>query len=179
MDSSLKSVQACDLPEAALLRKYQLNGAFTDCYFIDVPREVSHAEYVETFYTTTAFKVERHILAWLAAKPSSDRQAKKLATGEGDQFAAWSVEGRSANQLLLCDFMGKTRSWLMCEAIKSGPSTHTRLYFGSAVVPKRKSTSEKMKLGFAFHALMGFHKLYSKILLRSAAVNLFTKKSAS
>lgn len=168
----MNSIQLCKLPDAALLRKYQLDGAYTDCYFVDVARAVSHAEYVEAFYTTAIFKVERKILAMFAARPSTDQQARQLAVGEIQTFAVWSVEARAENQLLLCDFLGRTRSWLMSAAPQGGQPGVTRLYFGSAVVPKKDPASGQAAFGFAFHALKGFHRLYSQALLRSALAGL-------
>ena len=44
----------------------------------------------------------------------------------------------------------------------------TRLYFGSAVVPVANKSTGKGKMGFAFKALLGFHKLYSRALLHAA-----------
>lgn len=53
---------------------------YTDCYFVDVPRAVSQAEFVETFYTTRLFKLERFILSTLVLKPSTDLQARQKAS---------------------------------------------------------------------------------------------------
>lgn len=168
----MTAIQTGELPQTALLNKYKQQGAYTDCYFMDLPRAVSQAEYVEVFYTTSVFKVERAILSFLVAKPSTDLQAKQLAAGEADHFAAWSVEGRTPNQLLLCDFQGRTRSWLMSVADESSNAARTRLYFGSAVVPIVDKASGKNSLGFAFHALMGFHRLYSRTLMAAARARL-------
>jgi hypothetical protein len=129
-------------------------------------------EYVSAFYTTPLFKVERHILALIAGKNSTDTNAKELALGQTSNFAAWSVEDRASNQLLLCDFLGRTRSWLMVKPAETATSTSTRLYFGSAVVPKSRSSTGKAAFGFAFHALYGFHHLYTKALMRSALSKL-------
>jgi len=161
-----------ELPREALLGKYKQNGAYTDCYFIDIPRAVSQAEYVEAFYTTKLFKVERFILALLAQRPSTDAQAKLLALDEAKSFAAWSVEGRTPDQLLLCDFLGSTRSWLMSAVSNDGDSSTTRLYFGSAVVPKVDRVTGRASFGVAFHMLSGFHRIYSRALLRSACSRL-------
>ncbi len=163
-------IQACELPADALLRKYLHDGAYADCYFTDVARPVSQAEYVEAFYTSGVFRIERTLLAWFVSRPSTDLQARNLAAGTLDAYAAWSVEARTPDQLLLCDFMGRTRSWLM-----SNTDTHrqtTRLYFGSAVVPAINRRTGKASMGFVFRALLGFHKLYSRILLRAAASRL-------
>jgi hypothetical protein len=165
-------VQTGELPQEAILGKYKQEGAYTDCNFIDIPRAVSQAAYVETFYTTKLFKIERLILALLAQKPSTDAQAKLLALGEAKSFAAWSVERRTSDQLLLCDFLGRTRSWLMSAVTKDGNSSTTRLYFGSAVVPKVDRASGRASFGIAFHMLSGFHRIYSRALLRSARSRL-------
>jgi hypothetical protein len=168
----MTGIQPGELPQSALLNKYKREGAYTDCYFMDVPRAISQAEYVEAFYTTGVFKVERMVLSLLASKPSTDLQAKQLAVGEIGNFAAWSVEDRTQDQLLLCDFLGRTRSWLMSAVDESGNLNNTRLYFGSAVVPNVDPASGQKSLGFAFHALLGFHRLYSRALLGSACNRL-------
>ena len=65
------------------------------------------------FYTTWLFRLERWILRLAVARPSTDEEAHQLARGEREAFAAWSVEARAPDQLLMCDFTGRTRSWLM------------------------------------------------------------------
>jgi len=161
---TMNSIQPCELPPDALLRRYRERGAYTDCYAVEIPKAVSHAEYVEAFYTTWVFKLERLILRLLVSRPSTDAGARQLARGERDDFAAWSVEARAPDQLLLADFVGRTKSWLM---VASGPGG-TRLYFGSAVVPVRNKKSGESSLGIVHSTLLGFHKLYSRVLLRAA-----------
>jgi len=170
------SIQRCELPQAALLGRYRQAGAYTDCYTTRVERRVSHAEYVEAFYTTPLFKVERLLLAWFVSRPSTDAEAGRLATGELDTFAAWSVEARGESQLLLCDFSGRTRSWLMVAAEEGGGATGVLLYFGSAVVPVARGRFGMKSMGLAFGLLLGFHKLYSRALLFSARSRLARKK---
>jgi hypothetical protein len=165
----MPTIQACPLPEHALLQQYARGGGYADCFTTEVPRRVSHAEYVEAFYSGSLFKLERTLLAWFASKPSTDAQVKDLASGTLTTFAAWRVEGRSADQLLLCDFRSRTRSWLMVAPLGEGG---TRLYFGSAVVPVMDKTTGERSLGFAFKALLGFHKLYSRALLGAARSRL-------
>jgi len=155
------AIRSCELPPDALLGRYRESGAFADCYVTELAGGVSHAEFVEAFFTTRLFKVERLVLRVLASRPSTDVQARRLARGESDTFAAWSVEGRAANQLLLADFTGRTRSWLTTAAGERG----TRLYFGSAVVPSTHPSSRRLQLGGTFRALLGFHRLYSQALL--------------
>lgn len=169
----MPAIQPCDLPEGALLHKYRGNGAYTDCYVTEVAWPVSQAEYVEAFYTTTVFKLERQLLTSFASRPSTDLEAGQLAAGALSSFAAWSVEGQTSHQLLLCDFAGRTRSWLMAVPVEDGNHTgRTRLYFGSAVVPVVNASTGKATLGFAFRALLGFHKVYSRVLLHAAKARL-------
>jgi hypothetical protein len=155
------------LPARSFLQGYARVGAFTDCYTEQLAFAVTQAAYVEAFYTTWLFKLERLLLRWFVARPSTDTQARELATGARDDFAAWDMERRDDEQLLMCDLAGRTRSWLMTEPTGAG----TRLYFGSAVVPN-VGTDGKPRMGGAFRLLLGFHKLYSRLLLRAAARRL-------
>jgi hypothetical protein len=167
----VSAVEPTPLPERALLARYRGTGAYTDCYSLTLAREVSQTEYVEAFYTTGVFRLERFILRWLVSKPSTDAQAKLLAQGKCDGFAAWSVEDRAPDQLLMCDFQRRTRSWLMTERVMENGKYVTRLYFGSAVVPSHARSGNR-SLGFPFDAMLGFHKVYSRILLRAAGRGL-------
>ena len=49
----------------------------------------------------------------------------------------------------------------------SGPQGHLALLcFDSAVVPRRgRVAHEKLTMGFAFHALLGVHRLHSRLLV--------------
>ena len=161
---------ASDLPPESLLQSYREAGAYTDCYSIEITAAVAQADYVEAFYTTWVFKLERQLLAWFIARPSTDAQAKALARGDTDTFAAWHVEGRTADQLLMCDLNARTRSWLMTGPGDGGGGT--RLYFGSAVVPTIDRRSGQPAMGFIFRALLGFHRIYSRVLLRAAVSRL-------
>jgi hypothetical protein len=161
--AEVSAIRACALPEAALLRRCLNSGAYADCFVAEVAATVSQAEFIEAFYTTWLFKIERLLLGWFVARRSSDLQAKALADGSATSFAAWTVEGRTPDQLLMCDFMARTRSWLM---IAASPNTGgTLLYFGSAVVPELDARTGERKMGKGFRALLGFHKLYSRALL--------------
>ena len=152
-------VEARALPDGAFLHAYRERGAYTDCYAIELPRAISFEQYVAAFYTTWVFRTERLILR-LVDRPSTGEQARALASGAIDRFAAWNVEQRGDDQMLLTDNVRwRTRSWLMIRALDAGS---TRLYFGSAVVP----------MGQPFQALIGFHQLYSRILLGAAAKKL-------
>jgi hypothetical protein len=153
-----------DVPPASFLGHYAISGAYTDCYETTIPGTVSLPELIESFYTTPLFKVERWILAKAISRPSTDQQAHDLGHGQTDVFAAWTVEKRSDTEILLD--AGRTRSWLSVIPVPKAAST--RLLFGSAVVPKQSSGS----LGFGFEALLGFHRLYARMLLSAAAGRL-------
>ena len=171
------STNSCQLPEGALLSIYNRKGVYTDCYKTDISGAVTHALYVQAFYTTFVFKLERLILRWAVSKPSSDAQAARLAEGAIDTFAAWHVENRSENQLLMCDFQGRTRSWLMVEPLEGENGLQTRLYFGSAVLAMKNAKIGNVSLGVEFRALLGFHKIYSRILLYSTKSRLSKRKT--
>ena len=88
--------------------------------------------------------------------------------GKTNTFAAWTLEDRCENQILLCDYLEKTRSWLMIEARQVENISHTRLYFGSAVVKENNNRP----FGTVFKLLSVFHKWYSVALLTAAKNSL-------
>ena len=154
-------------PERSFLQGYARVGAYTDCFCVDTGPGIPLAAYVEAFYTTWLFKLERVLLDWFVARPSTDAQARALALGEREEFAAWDVERRDHEQLLMCDLAGRTRSWFLSEPCAGG----TRLYFGSAVVPA-VGPDGKPRLGPLMRGLLGFHKGYSRALLASSVQRL-------
>lgn len=156
------------IPDDALLRAYADLG-YADCFVARVETDCPLPRWIEAFYTTPLFRVERAILRRVASKPSSDDDARALATGTATRFAAWQVEGRSATQILLADFTGRTRSWLM---VAPGAGSTTDVYFGSAVMPQRSDAAGRTDMGIGFRALLGFHRVYSRLLLRAACARL-------
>lgn len=171
----MPAITRCRVPGDTYLARYLATGAYTDCYTVEIPRRITFPEYMFAFYTTPLFKLERLILNWTVSKPSTDLQTRQLANGVISEFAAWHVENRQENEILLCDFQGRTRSWLMLADLETGTGPRSRLYFGSAVVPSRNSRTGKVSLGFAFQALLGFHRVYSVLLLASAASRLSSR----
>lgn len=163
------SIEKCPVPVNTMLDKYSINGAYTDCYSTEITRRVSFPEFIFAFYTTPLFRTERVILTFTVSKPSTDVHARQLANGEIEKFAAWTVEDRSENQLLMCDFLRQTRSWFM---ILPTNETRTKLYFGSAVSSREDPKTGKSSFGFVFPALLGFHQIYSILLLHSAQSRL-------
>lgn len=169
----MPTIQKSPAPANALIHKYtSMPGAYTDCYLAEIPAQVSFSDYAFAFYTTPLFKVERLILTLTVRKPSTDAQARELSDTKRSSFAAWTVEARDENQFLMCDFANSARSWLMTVPAENG----TRLYFGSAVVPHRIAKDGKPSLGFFFTALLGFHKIYSILLLSSTRAKLSNRK---
>jgi hypothetical protein len=155
-------------PAQALHAHYQSQGAYLDCYATDIDLAVTQAQFVEAFYTTWLFKLERWILAWTVNRPSTDAQVREIARGRRTDFAAWTVEARGTGQLLMCDFVGATRSWFMVAPRTSG----TTLYFGSVVTSRRNPRTGQLELGRPYRLLLGFHKLYSRALLATARARL-------
>jgi len=164
------NAKPCPLPADSLLLSYQANGDFVDCYKTQIAGTVTLAQFISAFYTTPLFKLERFILQSMINKPSTDDQVRQLANSEVTAFAAWTVEVRNDEQLLMCDFQKKTRSWFMLK--RNDVADNTDLYFGSAVVARVDPRSGKSSMGSGFKALLGFHTLYSKLLLNAARKHL-------
>lgn len=155
---SESAIHARPLPPGSLLAQHSGASDYTDCYTIDVPHMVSLAQFITAFYNSAAFRPERWVLH-LIGKGSGGEDVRALAAGEVQNFAAWSVEARSDNAILMRDFQQRTCSWLCVEEL----SGKTRLTFGSGV---RKPE------GVAVNMLMPFHRWYAKTLLKSAAARL-------
>ncbi|GAB3478076.1 hypothetical protein [Marinomonas epiphytica] len=158
------------VPDSSLLGAYKKNNAFTDCYVVQLDFPVALADFVEAFYTTRLFKLERKLLALLFDIPSSDEQAHLLSQSISTHFSAWQVESRTPHEIILAAW--QTRSWLCVQPNKDASSTE--LYFGSAVLPSHPQG----KFGLLFHLLGGFHRVYSKCLLSATAKKLSTLKQA-
>ena len=156
-------VNEVPLPEGALLGEFVDRGEYTDCFVASVAGDVTFPEYVESFYTTRLFKLERHILRWLASMPSTDDEAREVSRNEIHEFAAWTEYRRSDNQLVMMDFRQQTCSWFMLAPQDSG----SLLYFGSAVMRNRE-TKQGKSLTWTYRCLLGFHRLYSRALLQAA-----------
>ena len=154
-------------PPGSRLSDYDDGANYADCFAVDLAQNVDLATFVAAFYQTPLFRAEAFVLAIFARRPSTNAEAAELAQGQRDRFAAWDVEHRSPTTLLMRDMAGRTRSWFGVEPATAG----TRLLFGSVVtaVPNRKG---QRTLGPLFALLLGFHKLYARALLWSAARRL-------
>jgi len=168
----VSEIREVELPAHSLLDRYAGGDGFADAYAVDVDRAVTLETYVQAFYSTRLFGLERLVLSMLGRR-SSFAQLRAMASGEQQRFAAWTVEARADAQLLLADDTGRTRSWLKCESLPNGG---TRLYFGSAVVARVDPRTGKRSLGPVFGALLGFHRGYSRALLRAARKALLDER---
>ncbi|MFN0185352.1 MAG: hypothetical protein ACKVQR_16185 [Aquabacterium sp.] len=166
----MPDVQACAIPDGSLLRPYQDGVGFADCYEVDVPGQVTQAAFIEAFYTSPLFKLERGLLWVLAARPATDADVRQLAAGQAHRFSAWQVEHQTPTELLLADMTGSTRSWLQVQVVTGPPEAiSTKLLFGSAVVPRAGKQGRRPRQGWLFKALLPLHGLYSRLLLAAAA----------
>lgn len=156
-------VMQVDLPPDALLTRFKReHGHYTDCFIADVVNEVALPEFVQAFYTTPLFRLERLILRIVLRANATDADAFAVADGSRDTFAAWSVEDRAENELLLCDHAERTRSWFKVAREGNG----TRLHFGSAVI------ATNGKLSRAVEWFMPVHQFYARSLLKAAVRRL-------
>ena len=162
-----QSVNEAPLPDGALLQEFVDRGEYTDCFVALAASEVTFPTYVESFYTTGLFKLERLILKWLLSLPSTDQQARQISRAEINSFAAWNEYSRSDNQLVMMDFRKQTCSWFMLIP----EDNKNRLYFGSAVM-RNEVTPTGRKMKWTYRWLLGFHRLYSRALLQAAVRRL-------
>jgi hypothetical protein len=164
----MQALDKSEYPSASFLLQCHQAGSYTDCYRVEIDPTVTLAEFIRAFYSTGLFQLERRILKWAVNRPSTDQELQLLADSIVDRFAAWEVKARAVDQILLTDFTGKTRSWLMTETINNTSTRATRLYFGSVIVPARERDSGKPEMRKIFAILLPFHRLYSRALLASA-----------
>jgi hypothetical protein len=163
----MPKVIATELPSYALSASYKKQGAFVDCYYIDIAKDINLDEYIQAFYTTTLFKLERSLLSLATFKRTTDHEAVELSLGKSSRYSIWTVEGRESNQILLRDFTGNTRSWLMVQKPNQN-EIGIRLLFGSVVVPKGVTKNGQGSFGVLFHLFGKFHQIYSQALLSAA-----------
>ena len=161
-------IRACPLPEDSLLARHSRPDDHGDCYTANVPGEVGLEAFVEAFYTSRGFLPERLFLS-LVGRGATPTQARRLARAETDRFAAWRVEARTTSELLLQDYLGRTRSWLAVEPLADGA---TRLCFGSGIIRREgRGLKARLERGL-FRALLPGHAAYSWVLLGAAVRGL-------
>jgi hypothetical protein len=140
-------------------------GGYHDCFCVFIRSQVTLQQFVEAFYTSRLFRVERILLGTFLKLPSSDADAYALARGTRSTFAVWNTLVRTETELLMEDRFGRTRSWFR---IQPGGSSGTDMCFGSAVAGRRR-TNRGFAMSLPFRMLLGFHVIYSQLLLSAAA----------
>jgi hypothetical protein len=162
------------VPESSLLRTHrdpQDAGRwdhYADCYGLTIDRAVPLPAFVYAFYTSPVFRLERTILRHAVKLPSTDDEARELAAGTRDTFAAWRVGARTTTQLLMCDRYGSTRSWFAVTPLAYVDHPKTLLQFGSGVATPAAAGGGRPRRSQGFRLLLGFHDLYSRVLLSAA-----------
>lgn len=142
-----------------------------DCFRAELDGAISLEDFVRAFYTTWLFRSERFVLK-LARMPSTDEDLDSLLLGTRKKFAAWTVEQRSDNELLMCDVASKTKSWFMVEPGADASSARTVVYFGTVVVATAHRRTGEPDLGVVFRLFMPAHLLYGRSLLITACSRL-------
>lgn len=136
---------------------------YCDCFSSTIDCAVDLEQFVYAFYTTRVFRLERKILALTLKLPATNEQAKLLASGESDNYSFWTVEKRRPSELLLLTNNRHTGSWFMVRDDMEASQSRTELLFGSVVFLGSQKTN------LLFSIVLVFHKVYSRILLASAA----------
>lgn len=139
-------------------------GSYADCFEgvvrLDRCPEAAFQRFVFLFFDSSVFRVERRLLKLIGKAPGHYTDAMALAQGRTDRFAAWVVEGRRPTELLLAVPGTPIRTWLALDH----EGQHGRLCFGSAIL----APQGRPKIHWAVRATFGAHRLYSRLLLRSA-----------
>ena len=161
-------VCASELPSTVLLQNYAGPAGYSDCYVTEVAGVVSQAAFVRAFYTTPLFRVERALLKWFASQLSTDEDIDGLASGSSNRFAAWRVGGpvrKPDSAGRLCG----TYSVMAHGPRQPGPAGAKYLaVFELGRSSQVEQTHGEKSMGTGFDALLDFHKLYSRSLLRQA-----------
>ena len=147
----------------------EIEGCSADAFKDNVKFPVSLEEFIQAFFGSNAFQMERTLLKIIGKPYVSPADIKALAASQQTQFAIWQVEAQSDHEIMLKVGNGPIRSWLMVLPEQNGK---TSLYFGSAVLPQDKTKNGTPQIGFLFRALIGFHNFYSRLLLNSATKKL-------
>ncbi|MTI09151.1 hypothetical protein [Curvivirga aplysinae] len=144
-------------------------GHHADAFVGQIDGIVTLEDYILAFFDSPIFRIERSILSLFLLRRIKQSEIKELASGRSQQFALWKTKKRNEEELLLEVGDSQIRTWFHTEQEQSNK---TKLYFGSAIVPDTTSKNAKEGIGFTFRFFMGFHKLYSRILLQSALKKL-------
>jgi len=154
----MPAIEPRPLPADSLLARLRGPECYRDAFCAEVPGRVTLAAFIAAFYGSGAFLPER--LALHAIGRSGGRaEAAALAEARAGRFAAWTVEAREADQILLRDFRDFTCSWLQAEP----RGQTTRLWFGSGLRHPERTVAR---------ALVPVHRWYARKLLAGAVRGL-------
>lgn len=172
------SVSREEVSDDSLLRTFRGGShperwrTYVDCFCTRVADDVSLSDFVFAFYTSALFRIERWILRVTIGAASIDADARAVATGSAKTFAAWYVGERTADQLLMCDRYESTRSWFRVVPLNDGG---TLLQFGSGIAARASKNGGGMTISRGFRFLVGFHVVYSRLLLWQASRRVLRK----
>jgi len=103
----MDQVSDAPLPDGSLIAPFgEMEGHYTDAFRVRVAGDVDLAALIGAFYRTPLFRAERFVLRIAARAPSTDAELDALASGAAERFAAWSVEARRDDEILLSDQSG-------------------------------------------------------------------------
>lgn len=169
------SLHSGSAPEGALIRRYTTSpGGYSDCFYVDIPADVTLSDYILAFFSTPIFRMERLLLNLIPSGRSNAQCVLDLASGAGERMAGWKTETRNENQLLLAVGNGPIRTWLMVQGNQPA-NEKTRLYFGSAVLPTKMTKEGRPQLASVFQLFLSLHIIYSRLLIWWAARDLVRK----
>lgn len=164
-------VRAVDIPSGTMLKAYQAQeGCYTDCYAVDVAGAPDIERFIRIFFDTSIFRLERRILALSGLEATHADDVDALARGHRSRFAAWRLEGKTADELMLRFERPSGRTWLHVADVPD-QSGQARLFFGSALLPGARDNDKRPTIGWSLHAFLPFHRLYARMLLRAAAAD--------
>ena len=173
----MATIQLCEHPGNSFLLSLSKDyGVYSDCFVATVEGHIDFQTLIDVFFDTWVFRIERLILAAAGMRPANYQALQQLASGKTDHFAAWKVVQRDTSQMLLAVPGSGIRTWLMVQPVNTDP-TSTRLYFGSAIVPKPGVDGEKAQKALLRRLMNRFHLFYSKLLLSAAVKALNRRRS--
>lgn len=168
----MTQVSAPELPPESLLARLRGPECYRDAFRASLPGEVSLGELVTAFFSSRVFLTERMALH-LIGRGAGQAEIAALAAGETQRFAAWEMEAREENQLLMHDFLDQTCCWLavstrgpdgaLCGPLPVPEVGRTFIWFGTGV---------REVGGPIMRHLQGAHRFYARQLLAGAARGL-------
>ncbi len=168
-------IRKTTLPAHAMLSRYADGTAsYTDCFAYDYAGPVDLENFLNAFFNSWVFRLERFILKAAARVTISDEDTANFAAARSDRMGLWTAQDRDESQVLTIVGQGPIHSWWMVEP----KGERTRLYFGSAIRPMTaKDGSQRMNPAAKYGGLP--HRIYARILLAVAARKLRAAKDPS